>query len=103
MIRLLVLYNTPTDIGAFEKHYREVHIPLVKKIEGLRRFTLSRNAAPIHGGAPYFLVAELEWDDMDAFNRAFQSPEGQATANDVANLEQLSPGVHSMFFEVEEV
>jgi uncharacterized protein (TIGR02118 family) len=28
--------NTPTDVEAFERHYREVHIPLAKKMGGLR-------------------------------------------------------------------
>ena len=103
MVRFLVLYDTPSDIEAFERHYREVHIPLAKKLAGLRRYTLSRDAAPVRGGEAYYLIAELDWDDMDALKRAFQSPEGEATAADVANLEKLSPGVHAMIFELEEV
>lgn len=39
---------------------------------------------------------------MDALQQAFQSPEGQATAQDVANLESLT-GVRSMVYEVEEI
>jgi len=103
MVRFLVLYTKPHDIEAFERHYREVHIPLAKKLGGLRRYALSRNPARVHGGEPYYLVAELDWDDMAALQRAFQSPEGRATAADVANLARLSPGVHSMTYELEEV
>jgi len=103
MIRFLVVYNQPTDVKAFEQHYREVHIPLTKKLAGLRRYTLSRNIAPIRGGEPYYLVAELDWDNRDALRQAFQSPEGQATAADVANLAKICPGVRSMIYELEEV
>jgi hypothetical protein len=48
------------------------------------------------------LVAELDWDDMDALRVAFCSPEGQATARDVA---ELAPDgrVRSMIFEVDNV
>jgi uncharacterized protein (TIGR02118 family) len=97
------LYNQPSDVEAFERHYRQVHIPLAKNLAGLRRYTLSRNIAPIRGGEPYYLVAELDWDDMSALKLAFQSPQGQATAADVANLAKFSPGVRSMIYEVEEV
>jgi uncharacterized protein (TIGR02118 family) len=101
MVRFLVLYDTPPDPEAFDRHYREVHIPLTKKLQGLRRYTISRNAAPIRGGKPYYLVAELDWDDMAALQQAFQSPEGQATAADVPKF--ASHGVHSMIYELEEV
>ncbi len=101
MVRFLVLYDTPPDPEAFDRHYHEVHIPLAKKLQGLRRYTISRNVAPIRGGKPYYLIAELDWDDMAALQQAFQSPEGRATAADVPKL--ASQGVHSMIYELEEV
>jgi uncharacterized protein (TIGR02118 family) len=102
MVRFLVLYDTPRDPAAFERHYREVHIPLARKLPGLRRYTLSRNAVPVRGGMPFHLVAELEWDTMDDLRTAFGSPQGQATAADVAELAPEG-GVRSMIFEVEEI
>lgn len=101
MVRFLVLYDVPSDIDEFERHYREVHIPLAKKLPGLLRYSLSRNIAPIRGGAPYYLVAELDWSDMDSLKRAFSSPEGKATADDVARF--APAGVRSMIYQVEEV
>lgn len=59
MMRFLVVYETPREPAAFDLHYREVHIPLAKKLPGLRRYTISRNAAAVRGGEPYYLVAEL--------------------------------------------
>lgn len=101
MVRFLVLYNTPEDTAAFDRHYREVHIPLAKKLPGLRRYTIGHQATSIRGGGPYYLIAELEWDNMTALQKAFQSPEGQATAQDVPTF--ASGGVQSMVYEVEEV
>ncbi|MCC6804039.1 MAG: EthD family reductase, partial [Anaerolineae bacterium] len=49
MVRLLVLYSQPSDIDAFERHYHDVHIPLVKQLAGLKRYTISRNVTAMRG------------------------------------------------------
>jgi uncharacterized protein (TIGR02118 family) len=102
MVRFLVVYDTPADPSAFERHYRDVHIPLTRQLDGLRRYTLSRNVRSIRGDDPYYLIAELDWDDMASLEAAFRSPRGQATAADVANLAP-GGGVRSLVFEVEDV
>ena len=85
---------------AFDRHYREVHIPLGSRLPGLRRYSVGRDVAAIRG-ALYYLVAELEWDTMDDLRAAFASPEGRATAADAARLEQLAP-VRSMVFTADD-
>jgi uncharacterized protein (TIGR02118 family) len=101
MVRFLVLYGTPQDPAEFDRHYRDVHIPLAKKLPGLRRYSISRNPVPVRGGEPYYLVAELDWDDMAALRQAFESPVGLETARDVPKF--ASGGVQSMICELEEV
>ena len=104
MVRSIIFWkNTPTDVEAFERHYREVHIPLAKKMAGLRRYTLSRNGSVLRGDGPHYLIAELDWDDMDSLQRASESPEGRATAEDVAVLAELSPEPQSEIYELEDV
>jgi uncharacterized protein (TIGR02118 family) len=103
LVRFLVLYDTPSDPAAFERHYREeVHIPLARGLPGLRRYTLSRNADAVRGGVPFYLIAELEWDTIDDLRTAIGSPQGQATAADVADLAP-DGSVRSMIFGVEEI
>ncbi|MGI9149624.1 MAG: EthD family reductase [Chloroflexota bacterium] len=80
MIRFLVLYQRPTDVPAFERHYLDVHVPLAKKLPGLRKYAVSRTVTAVRGPKPYYLVAELEWDDMASLQRDFASPIGQATS-----------------------
>ncbi|HSS26015.1 MAG TPA: EthD family reductase [Mycobacterium sp.] len=41
MARLVVMYDTPSDVDAFERHYNDVHVPLAKRYPGLRRYTCS--------------------------------------------------------------
>ncbi len=98
--RFLALYETPADPGAFDRHYREIHIPLGCQLPGLRRYTVSRDVAAVRG-APYYLVAELDWDTMDELRAAFASPEGRATAADAARLAELAP-VRSMIFTMDD-
>jgi uncharacterized protein (TIGR02118 family) len=31
MARFVVMYDTPSDVEAFERHYNDVHIPLAKQ------------------------------------------------------------------------
>jgi uncharacterized protein (TIGR02118 family) len=100
--RFLVLWETPDDPTEFDRHYRDVHLPLPKKLPGLRRYTLSRNAAPVRGGDPYHRMAELDFDDMASLQEAFRSRAGQETAADVANLAAYGARVHSMIYELED-
>jgi len=98
--RFLALYETPADPGAFDRHYRQVHIPLLRRLRGLRRYSIARDLTALHG-APYYLVTELEWDTMDELRAAFASPEGQATAADAARLQELA-SVRRMIFTVDD-
>jgi len=45
MARFIVMYDTPSDVEAFERHYNDVHIPLAKQYPGLRRYTRSHEPA----------------------------------------------------------
>ncbi len=98
--RFLALYEAPADPGLFDQHYQQVHIPLLRQLKGLRRYSVGRDLTILHG-APYYLVTELEWDTMDELRAAVASPEGQATAADAARLQELAP-VRRMIFTVDD-
>lgn len=91
MARFVVMYDTPSDVDAFERHYNDVHIPLAKQYPGLRRYTRSREPAAAIGESCYMVVM-LDWDDMAALELALASEIGQRTAEDaVANLARYAP------------
>ena len=95
--RFLAVYETPADPAAFDRHYRDVHMPL---LPGLRRYTVSREVTALHG-EPYYLIAELDWDTMAGLRAAFASAAGRATADDAARLQELAP-VRRMIFTADE-
>jgi uncharacterized protein (TIGR02118 family) len=87
MTKLVVLYGPPQDTEAFDAHYTGTHAPLVEKVPGLRRFEHGRFIAAVDGSpAPYYYMAELYFDDAAALTAGLDSPEGQASGEDVANL-----------------
>ena len=103
MARFLALWGTPEDPEFFEHHYREVHVPLVLKLPGVRRYTFSRDASPVRGDL-YYRIGEVDFDDMAALQRAFASPEGRAAASDVDTLAATAGAqVRSMIYELEEL
>lgn len=100
MIRMLVIYEQPADVAAFDDHYFGVHVPLAKRLPGLRRYAVSRNPTAVRGPRPY-LVAELDWDDVASLRTDFASPLGRDTANDVDHLATLCTGIRSTLVELE--
>jgi uncharacterized protein (TIGR02118 family) len=102
MARLVVMYGTPNDADAFDRYYFASHVPLAKKIPGLRKYEVSRGvvASPA-GPAKFHLIATLHFDDMKAIQDAFASPQGQAAAADVATF--ATGGADMMFFDSAEI
>ena len=102
MARLLVLYKTPKDPAAFDRYYFDKHVPIAKKLPGLRRYEVSRGPVATPAGASnVHLVATLHFDDMAAIQNAFASAEGQAAAADVQTF--ASGGVDMLLFEDRDV
>lgn len=98
--RFVVMWETPSDPEAFDRHYRETHIPIARKLPGLRRYTLGRDISSVRG-EPYYMVADLEWDSIDELRAAFASEEGRATGADVEVLRRLA-AVRSMVVTTED-
>jgi uncharacterized protein (TIGR02118 family) len=86
MVKLIALYKTPDDKAAFDKHYDEIHTPLVKKLPGLRKLEVARiTGAPI-GEPKHYLIAEMYFDNKDALDAALASSEGKATGRDLMSF-----------------
>jgi uncharacterized protein (TIGR02118 family) len=100
MVRLLVLYDTPENPEAFDRHYNEIHIPLVRQLPGLLRYTVSRNISATRGGKELYLVAELDWENLEAMQAAMTSETGKQTTADVPKF--APSGVTTVTYEVAE-
>src|SRR5436309_13596972 len=86
MAQVLVLYHDPADPAAFDRYYRETHIPIAQKIPGLRSYSISNGSVQALAGSAPYLVAILNFDSMADLSAALASPEGQAAASDLPNF-----------------
>lgn len=100
MVKLIAIYTRPDDVEAFEKHYREVHTPLVRKMPGLRRLEISRITGAPMGEPRYWLLAEMYFDNTEALHAALNSEEGRAAGKDLMSF--AARYVHMMIAEVSE-
>lgn len=104
MARMVVIYRTPADVEAFEKHYFDTHIPLVKKIPGFKKYEISRGPVSVLAGpTDVHLVATVYFDDFDAMKRGFASPEGQAARADRRTYAPDDSGVQMFVFDDRQV
>jgi uncharacterized protein (TIGR02118 family) len=93
---LAVMHEKPHDAAAFDKHYFEKHVPLAKKIPGLRKYEVSRSAVAAPAGpSNYHVIALLHYDDVAAIQNAFASAEGQAAVADAQNFATDGVGTSS--------
>ncbi|TPM35317.1 EthD family reductase [Mesorhizobium sp. B2-3-5] len=104
MAKMVVVYRKPAHVDAFEKHYFGTHIPLAKKIPGLRKYEISSGPVTVIAGRPdVHLIATVYFDDLDAMKKGFASPEGQAAGADRRLYAPDESGVQMFVFDTREV
>ncbi len=102
MAKLYAIYQQPADAAVFDAYYYATHVPLAKKIPGLRSYEVTHGDVMGMGGKhAVYLVASLEFDSMSAISTALASEQGQATAADLANF--ATAGVDIMMAETTEI
>lgn len=74
MVKAILGYDIMPGISgdAYEKWLREIHLPDLSRIPGLRRVVFNTVKGTVRGNTTFFRIAELHYDDMDAFERARQ-------------------------------
>ena len=102
MAKVYAMYKTPSDAAAFDRYYYATHVPIAKKLPGLTRYEVTSGPVTTPTGvSPYYLVATLTFDSMSAVHAALASPEGQATAADLANF--ATAGVDLYFADTRDI
>ena len=89
MYKIVAFWSAPkeSDIEAFEKYYRDVHVPKAALVPGLRRLALTKIDSGIEGAAPpFYRVAELYFDSADALRQSSESTQWQAMRVDARQM-----------------
>jgi uncharacterized protein (TIGR02118 family) len=84
--RLIVLYSQPEEPELFDAHYRDVHTPIVRRYPRIRGIRLTKGAGVGGRAAPYYLVAEMTFENRADLDEALASDAGQQSARDLRNF-----------------
>lgn len=84
MTRIIVLFNLKPDAdpAEYEQWARNMDLPQVRRLPGVRSFDIFRTAGLLTGEptAPYQFVEVIEVDDFNAFTGALGGEQVQALA-----------------------
>jgi uncharacterized protein (TIGR02118 family) len=94
MVKLVAMFTKPDDPEAFDRAYFDVHLPLNAKTPGLRRTEVSRVTGAPRGESPWYVVAEMYYDDEASMRAAFASTEAAEAAR---QLMTFAKGMVTMY------
>lgn len=101
MCRLTVLYGHPTDPAEFDRYYHQVHIPIARKMKGLKGWTIGKcESAKAGEPPPYYMIVGLYAATREDLEAIINSPEGQAT---IADVPRFATGGCTFMFDDETV
>lgn len=101
---MLVIYRTPKDAAAFDQHYFGVHVPMAKRLPGLRKYETSKGSiVALAAAADPHLVAILHFDSLAAIKEAFATECGRACAADRKLLAPEDRDVQMFLFDEQDV
>ena len=85
-----VIYKQPKSPAAFEKYYRETHLPLVSAKQqeiGFTKAELTKFTTTLDGKKPtFYRQAELYFDNLDALKKGIATPGFKAVGDDLAKF-----------------
>ncbi len=72
MVKAILGYDIEPGISAeaYERWLREVHLPDLARIPGLRKVVLNTVKGKVREGETFYRIAELHYDSMEAFESA---------------------------------
>src|SRR5271167_2129243 len=89
-VKLVVMYQRPKDIDAFEKIYQNEHVPLaVAKLEGKTKIVATKVLASPQGTPQFYCIAEVHFPSMEVLQQCAASDGGKET---LAHAMKISSG-----------
>ncbi|GIX49612.1 MAG: hypothetical protein KatS3mg131_3823 [Candidatus Tectimicrobiota bacterium] len=90
MVYLIASFNFNLDhfpsLAAAEEHYRTYHVPLARRLPGLRRYLIGQAISLGPLAAPRHRAAILAFDSAEALRAAYRSEVGRALREDEKRL-----------------
>jgi uncharacterized protein (TIGR02118 family) len=95
---LLALYRRPEAgdeaLETFRRRYRDEHLPLIRKVPGLRTLHVARVDQRLMGDDDLVLVTRMIFDDRASLDAGLASEEMRTAGR---NLRDVAPGIVALF------
>jgi uncharacterized protein (TIGR02118 family) len=86
-VKLTVVYTKPDNADEWDKHYTDVHMPMVDRWPGVERVEVARvSGGPGGSPAPFHLITEIYFADEAALNAALGSDAGREAGKDFMSM-----------------
>lgn len=108
MVKYVVLYEgRPEDPEAFDRHYRDHHLPIIARWPGIRRIQVNRGVPLEDPGqgrkvGDFYQVCEFLFDSMADLEKALASPERREAGEDRARFPRFEGRVRHQAVEIED-
>ena len=84
--RMTILYGTPADPEAFDRYYRDVHVPIATAMTELTAWRLHWLDADAEAASGLHLIADLVTETPEDMKRMLESEAGKASSADLDNF-----------------
>ena len=99
-VKLVVIYPRPKDVEAFERVYRNEHVPLaVAKLGGKTKIVATKVVGSPEGIPPFYRIAEVYFPSMKDLEACAASDGGREA---LAHAVKISTGGPPIFLIAEE-
>ena len=86
-VHLLVLYPNPKDVAAFDRAYRDEHLPYAgPRLKGALGVTTKRVVGPAFAPPAYHLMSDVSFSNLDALKACASSAGGREALQHAASI-----------------
>lgn len=93
-VKIVVIYPRPQDEEAFEKVYRDEHLPMAEaKLKGMTRLVATRVLSSPQGKVMAYRLAEVHFSSMEDLNKCLESEDGKQVVEHAVKISTGGPPI----------
>ena len=93
-VKVVVIYPRPQDEAAFEKVYKDEHLPMAEeKLKGMTRLVTTKVLSSPQGRVAAYRIAEVHFSSMAELNQCLESEGGREVIDHAAKISTGGPPI----------
>ena len=95
MVKFMITFSTPANVGAFETAYNDL-LALVERMPHIERRQVVNVLGSPMGEAPYYRILEIYFASVEQMEASLRSPAGQETGGELGR--RFAAGKYAAFY-----